>query len=760
MQPHGHMFQCFCVRKRVGRTLWGHVCRFFLGLFFLGLFFLGLPALLPASQPVSQPVSQPASGTVRLIFHPNYHLEDIKTEIDNVASDGLHPAVFKVQVRDHRDIAIPDVEVDWSVSSDKVEVSAGNTDPQGYSWALLRSGREGTFDVTASWHNELGMFSEKTSSVTFKKSASLFFTNKTVSMKFGAGTADVQSFSGGNGGEITYSSSCPEVADFNESDPKNLTLKKVGVTMITATEAGSEQFSEQSASYGLKVNSATGPPPKFGRTDQEITVKFDDTPPQNQATAQNEGSVTYASDREDVATVDENDGTVTLTGVGTARITATEIANNYEPASASYMLKVTPGVGSDIEFDPDNASKSEGDTFSLALKGGNTGAVRSYKSDRDDIATVTPGGDVTAKKTGLAKILAREVLENYEAKEAVFELTVESKRLDVRAPSLPYVGNVAVEVHGADEGENVYLVADSKKYGPLMPDHSGVVSFCLPANRPGDIAVKVTQGNRSGSTSIDVQRYWADVTAFIEQGYLKTKIAGPKLSACKGDGMCPKGWTDEGGGCSKLVGLTDGSYPKSLEITDEHTLHGRTEEKLLAVVHFYVNESNGCKDDYSDCFDLMGVNIKAHTLPTSGAVNSSEKLNSGNSAIRSSGSFSTGCSPWPYIAYISLDRDKWTHDELDKRQPFDKKSESVSLKVYGLRHEATDEIETFVVYSLPGETGPWVCYCDRYCEPDEYWYTFFEIDPKTGRINEQKDTLKKNTEIKKVMPGPVFQLNP
>ena len=52
-------------------------------------------------------------------------------------------------------------------------------------------------------------------------------------------------------------------------------------------------------------------------------------------------AVTYASDKETVATVDATTGAVTLVGEGTARITATAEANDeYRAGSASYLLTV------------------------------------------------------------------------------------------------------------------------------------------------------------------------------------------------------------------------------------------------------------------------------------------------------------------------------------------------------------------------------------------------------------------------------------
>lgn len=58
---------------------------------------------------------------------------------------------------------------------------------------------------------------------------------------------------------------------------------------------------------------------------------------------ENGGSVTYESDKENVATVDATTGKVTIVGAGTATITATAAeTGDYKDASASYKLTVTP----------------------------------------------------------------------------------------------------------------------------------------------------------------------------------------------------------------------------------------------------------------------------------------------------------------------------------------------------------------------------------------------------------------------------------
>ena len=68
-----------------------------------------------------------------------------------------------------------------------------------------------------------------------------------------------------------------------------------------------------------------------------------------------DGSVTYESDKENVATVDATTGKVTIVGAGTATITATAAETpNYKEASAEYTLTVTDHrLGDKWESDAD-----------------------------------------------------------------------------------------------------------------------------------------------------------------------------------------------------------------------------------------------------------------------------------------------------------------------------------------------------------------------------------------------------------------------
>lgn len=112
----------------------------------------------------------------------------------------------------------------------------------------------------------------------------------------------------------------------------------------------------------------------------------------NELTKTGDGTVSYTSSKEAVATVDASTGEVTIVGVGTATITATVTDSDtytYATKTANYIIKViniigtkAPGVGKDVgdivftdgsampyaDFNAlDDDAKNEKKTFAIAL---------------------------------------------------------------------------------------------------------------------------------------------------------------------------------------------------------------------------------------------------------------------------------------------------------------------------------------------------------------------------------------------------------
>lgn len=123
---------------------------------------------------------------------------------------------------------------------------------------------------------------------------------------------------------------------------------------------------------------------------------------QLEATGENCKDVTYVSDNETVASVDEN-GKVTAKAAGTAVITATSAAGK----TAQYKLTVkTPSVKMNASAKTLYVKGSPAEVTLKATTAGVTGKV-TYTSSKPSVAAVAANGKVTAKAAGTAVITAK-----------------------------------------------------------------------------------------------------------------------------------------------------------------------------------------------------------------------------------------------------------------------------------------------------------------------------------------------------------------
>lgn len=138
-------------------------------------------------------------------------------------------------------------------------------------------------------------------------------------------------------------------------------------------------------------------------------------------------TITWSSDNENVATVDEN-GTVTGVAAGKANITAKFAGDDtYKTSTASYEIIVKGAPA--LSFPETSYTVEMGDAFSEpTLQGLPTGVTAKYSSSNADVATVDEStGKVQIVGVGTTTIKAvSEAKDVYEAAEASYELTVKS----------------------------------------------------------------------------------------------------------------------------------------------------------------------------------------------------------------------------------------------------------------------------------------------------------------------------------------------
>jgi hypothetical protein len=143
-----------------------------------------------------------------------------------------------------------------------------------------------------------------------------------------------------NSVDVTYSSTDESVATVSSTGL--VTMLKAGTTTIKATFAGDETYKAAAASYTLTINKATANL-SYDKTQFDVDLNDDSfvAPTLNNP---NNLTVTYASDNEEIAVVDDNTGELLLvtTAEGTVKITATFDGNdNFYSGKASYTITIT-----------------------------------------------------------------------------------------------------------------------------------------------------------------------------------------------------------------------------------------------------------------------------------------------------------------------------------------------------------------------------------------------------------------------------------
>jgi uncharacterized protein YjbI with pentapeptide repeats len=189
---------------------------------------------------------------------------------------------------------------------------------------------------------------------------------------FGAVAFDLTAPSSNSNGAITYTSSNTAVATVTSGG--TVSIVGAGSTTITATQAATTNYNAGSVTASLVVSPIAPTIGTFTIPQKNINdSSFNVSAPSSNST----GAFTYTIDSSNVATITSG-GEVSLVGVGTATITATQAAStNYTSGSVSALLEVNSILSNfiiaakrynDDPFDltnPDSLYSNEPFTFSI-----------------------------------------------------------------------------------------------------------------------------------------------------------------------------------------------------------------------------------------------------------------------------------------------------------------------------------------------------------------------------------------------------------
>ncbi len=183
-------------------------------------------------------------------------------------------------------------------------------------------------------------------------------------------------------------------------------------------------------------------------------------------------TITWSSDNENVATVDEN-GTVTGVAAGKANITAKFAGDDtYKTSKASYEI-IVKGAPS-LSFPQTSYTIEMGDAFSTPkLNGLPEGVTPAYTSSNTEVATVdATTGDVKIVGVGTTTItVASPETGIYEGATTSYELTVKpavSKVVTIDFSKLPYKSDTSVDelTDWKDEGITMIFNGNGESNSP------------------------------------------------------------------------------------------------------------------------------------------------------------------------------------------------------------------------------------------------------------------------------------------------------
>ena len=141
-----------------------------------------------------------------------------------------------------------------------------------------------------------------------------------------------------------------------------------------------------------------------------------------------DGTITYASSDETIATVDAQTGVVTAVATGDVTITATGTeTTTYNGGTASYVLHIGY-LDAQMKFAKEAVTVTFGESVDNKLSK-KTSAEVVYISDNEAVASIDAEGKVTVNAVGSATITATaEKADPYKAGEASYTITVEDKK--------------------------------------------------------------------------------------------------------------------------------------------------------------------------------------------------------------------------------------------------------------------------------------------------------------------------------------------
>ncbi len=302
-------------------------------------------------------------------------------------------------------------------------------------------------------------------------------------------------------GAITCESDDEDVATvaLKSGNVYTITAKTEGTATITISSAASATYKPASATVSITVTDARAAAGiSFTEDAEEIT--WGDSYTTQTLTNTNSVAVVWSSTDEDVATVNENTGEITILKAGTTDIKATFSGNaTYKAAVASYTLtvnKANAGLSyTTTSFD----IMLNDDTFEAPVLNNPNGLTVTYTSSKTDVATVNATtGELSyvSSVVGTAKITATFVANDwYKGGSANYTINI----VDPTVKGSKYNPYTVAEVKdGTATGSGIYVI------GYIVGNYNATAPV-NPATGDTNLALADVSTETSGAKTIPVE---------------------------------------------------------------------------------------------------------------------------------------------------------------------------------------------------------------------------------------------------------------
>lgn len=347
-------------------------------------------------------------------------------------------------------------------------------------------------------------------------------------------------------------------------------------------------------------------------------------------------TITWSSDNENVATVDEN-GTVTGVGLGKAKITATFAGDNeYKTSTAFYEIKVKGAP--ELSFPQDSYNIFANEVFAAPkLTKSPADVVVTYSSSDEKVATVDAStGEVSIVGAGTTKITATSVVTDvYEVASASYDLVVTKFTPKLSFPQTSYtikMGDAfAPKLEGLPKDVTPEYTSSNKEVATVNATTGevkivGVGTTTITVTSPNtDIYEGATASyeltvNRATSKEVTI-----DFSTFgytDQQKVTEVSQDGITMTLAKGSGQTNPQWIENG---------------KTLRFYNKNTLKIASNNRIKKVHFFFYTTSRSEESEVNPTYDagdfqfldvdktegeldLSACNTKEVTLTFSGKV--------------------------------------------------------------------------------------------------------------------------------------------